>query len=270
LPYIEFALNTSVCRTIGMPPFTALHGFRARLPLDQALGVNVAPDIEPLEHVASIASGLLHRRISAAERKAFEAEKRQYLRDAHGVTRFHTGDYVLVHMDPDSKLDHSWQGPFTVVDDSRADDFVYEVENVGKPDQRLICHVNRLHPFLAGTLDRDALRKEALRADEYLIESVHTHAYDRTNGELWLSVVWLGYPDYTPQDRRSWVKFADSHWSPAVTAYVTSHALPTTISLPLPSSVPIAPDFIYELSAPAPPAPRKKSTGRKKSKARVG
>ena len=53
-------------------------------------------------------------------------------------------------------------------------------------------------------------------------EEVRNHEY--RDGDLWLNVLWAGYPTYP--DERAMVRFADSHWSPTVKAYVATHHLP--------------------------------------------
>ncbi|KAJ4457071.1 putative Transposon Ty3-I Gag-Pol polyprotein [Paratrimastix pyriformis] len=199
LPAVQYSLNSLPNRSIGMSPFRAVHGFQARDPVSANLG-----------------------------ERAYAAARKAYARQAHGQVKFDEGDYVLLHFDPPHKLASPWRGPYQVLRSTGP--VTYELRDLVNEGDPIRAHVNRMYPFEASTLTPDQLRREALKVDEYEIDSVRAHRY--VDGALSLNVQWGGYPDYGPDDERSWVLFSDSHWAPAVKKYVADHALALSIPPP--------------------------------------
>jgi hypothetical protein len=236
LPFVQFAVNTAVSRSTGVSPCRALFGFTPSSPLSHALQQSDAPQLDPLEHVASFCRGDIQRRVADAEQKAFSETCRQFKRNAAGRTDFDIGDYVLLHDESAAKLAGPWSGPFIVVD-REANGVIYSLQSVADESDVRRVHVNRLFIFDTSGLTNEQLARESLRVNEFVIDKVFEHDY-ASDGRLWFRVSWLGYPDYPPSSVDAWVAYDDSHWSPTVRAYVSDHSLPTKVAPSAPAARP--------------------------------
>jgi len=234
LPAIQLSLNSATNRVIGMSPFEALFGVECRDAVGAALGTPPASVGDPLERCDLLRSQAIRERLVEAEARAVAAAQRDFARHARGRVDFDIGEFVLVAVEPEHKLAPRWTGPYEIVE--RLSPVIYVLRDLNR-DTRMKCHVNRLCPFLASG-SSDDVRAAALRSDEYEIDEVRAHKY--IAGDLWLSVVWTGFPDYPVSDERSWVRFSDSHWSPAVKSYVAANNLHPTLPSDPVAPVPVA------------------------------
>jgi len=222
-----FALNTTHSRLLGTSPFVVTHGFSPRLPIHHSLGVSPNTDSadEPFEfadnRVTKVAE--VHARVAALHAAAHKKEEEEYRRRAKGRSSYSPGEHVLLQFPRPDKLLLDWRGPYQVVGaapDTRG--LVYEVEDIVSHEHTL-AHVNRMHLFRAGALSPAELLAEACAQEEYLIDAVLAHEY--RGRDLWLAVLWTGYPPTTPDDDEAWVAHKDARFAPAVRKYVKDHRL---------------------------------------------
>jgi len=227
-----FSINSSFCRAIGCSPFQVVHGTVPRLRIHAALGTDperIATDEneEPLGFAEALAE-LIPKQLAIIreiqERDHAIAQKLAR-RAAKGQTDFKDGDHVLVWFPRRNKLDLEWRGPFQV--ESRESAHIYRIIDLLDGSRQRV-HVDRLHIFWPGNLTDQQLRAEATKVGEYLISAVHRHAWD-DNGELWLRVDWLGFPDTNDEDDDAWVRLADCRFDATVKQYLRNNKLkPTT------------------------------------------
>ena len=93
IPYVEFALNSTVSATTGFAPFETWYGENVQLPIDHALHTPPHADRDAPNFVANI------RRIVSETQQAMQRaqsyQKRYY--DAHHTPKqFQVNDYVLL------------------------------------------------------------------------------------------------------------------------------------------------------------------------------
>jgi hypothetical protein len=147
LPAVKFAMNTSINRTIGVTPYEAVHGFRARLPIHAHIGIILDSD-EPIQHSRKLVgeTSLLLKLIKDAEKKSFQKAKEQFLRKCKGKYQYEIGDFVLIHFDREHKLALAWKGPYVIT--NKVNEVTYEVEDLNT-HAKFNAHINRLHIFYA-------------------------------------------------------------------------------------------------------------------------
>jgi hypothetical protein len=225
-----FAINTAVSRTLGVSPFTIVHGFAPRLPIHQAL--NVTPQRAPLvdadaddepysfsQHLITTTAAMFAQ-VRDIQKRIYEKDLAAVRQHAHGQTDYKDGDHVLVFFPRPDKLGVEWRGPFQVT--HRENRIIYVVADLVTKDSFRV-HVNRMHLFHPGNLTPEQLAAESAREDEYYIEAVHDH--EHRGKELWFRVKWLGYPEYAPDDPDAWVCLADCRHAPAIKDYRHKHDL---------------------------------------------
>ena len=117
IPYVEFALNSTVSATTGFAPFETWYGENVQLPIDHALHTPPHADRDAPNFVANI------RRIVSETQQAMQRaqsyQKRYY--DAHHTPKqFQVNDYVLLstsnmRLRGSRKLLPRFAGPFQVL-----------------------------------------------------------------------------------------------------------------------------------------------------------
>ncbi len=233
LPLVRFAMNTSVSRTTGFTPYEVVHGFKARLPLHNALGL-VFDEDDPSTFSRRIYE--IYEQCREAEAAAFKAARDRLLKaNRRRRADYDPGDYVLAYDDTADKLSPPWRGPYLVLAKPR--DLVYELQDITS-GRRFNAHVNRLHAFYPGTLTERELRAEALKTDQYYVDLVHEHLVDR-HGQWWFRVRWLGYDEYARDDTRGWVLFADCRNDDTIKAYIRDHRLRPVVRPSAPVEFPV-------------------------------
>jgi hypothetical protein len=217
---VRFALNSSPNRATGITPYQILHGFPPRLPLHAAVGAALDIADEPIVFANRLASGMVRTlaAVQAAERQAYERQRRYFLRDLKQRLSFSVGDYCLLYSPRPDKLSYEWNGPFLVVE--RLSEVSYRCENILSHVVYTV-HLDRMRPFLPGSLTPEQLLNEAAPSGEFVVEAVTDHRLDPLTGELSFRVKWLGFEDGVDP----WVAFHNCDGNVQVANYIKKHKL---------------------------------------------
>ena len=222
-----FALNTSYSRVLGTSPFSVVHGFSPRLPINNALDVPPAgtrdkAGSDPLEFSQRLitTAAALFANVRDIQAKLFKDNLDAVRKRSRGQTNFKIGDHVLIHFPRSEKILLDWRGPFQVVE--RENEVTYHVIDI-VTKELLRVHVNRMHIFYPGNLTPEQLAAESARCEEFYIEAVRGH--EVRDGEVWFLVKWLGYPEYPASDPEAWVRLEDSRFAPEIRKYRRKHHL---------------------------------------------
>ena len=224
MPPVAFAINSAPSRSLGTSPFEVLHGFRPRLPVQAALGVNhsiLSDADDPLGFSQTLISTLsaIQAKVVLLQEKLYQEQLSAIRKKAHGQTDFEIGSYVLVRYPRQNKLEPEWRGPFIVLRRDEIGPFIYIISNLNNDTTQRI-HANRLHVFWPGSLTEAELKAEAAGIDEFLIEKVFEHK--TLKKVLLFRVKWLGF-DYDESD--AWVSFSNCRFAPEIKKYMHEHHL---------------------------------------------
>lgn len=190
--------------------------------IDDALGlVNDAE--EPIEFAQTLFSDDFLHHVREAENKSFEQERRRFLKDCKHKTSYEPGDYVLVRFQPKNKLSIPWKGPFLIKE--RINPVIYIIQSLLNSDRIRRVHVNRLHIFYPGSMDAHQLAREALNEDEFWIEKVYYHHYDRSTRTYRFRIKFEGLDDYDDDSDDAWIEYEDCKDDPAIKKYISENGL---------------------------------------------
>jgi len=220
LPFVRFAMNSRMNRTIGLSAFEVMYGVCPRLPLYNSLETPfpaVFPDNNPIDFARRLARGDFLSTVRKHEALAHQEAIKTLKSDAR---EFMAGDYVLRKAPKrNHALEPAWWGPFLVESVLSPTDVVLRDLLT---DDTINAHVDQLVLFIPDP--QTDLRAEALRPDEFLVDDILAHQRDGAN-ELWLRVRWTGFDEYPPEDRRGWERAELLKNLDVVKAYLKKHRL---------------------------------------------
>ncbi|CEM35733.1 unnamed protein product [Vitrella brassicaformis CCMP3155] len=152
LPLVLFGIRSATNEAMGMSPFAALYGRKARLPLD----VMVAWEQPLVLHVNDYRQELLRQmaKVRAICRDNREAERVKRMRRApQSLPRqYSPGDVVwVIKGDPKGKkpaFRPTYTGPYRVIGPSRRSPLDYELRRAGEgAHRRRLVHISRIRPY---------------------------------------------------------------------------------------------------------------------------
>ena len=150
LPFIQFAMNTSVSKTTKCTPYQTIYGNNPRLPIDFLIeDPNIQHDFEPSEYSTNLKS-LLHRTYEIIrQNKDFQVDKQKFYHDRIlRQSEYTVGDKVkfldkATKKSDAKKFKRKWKGPCDVIE--RTSPVNYKIKPLN--GRVRIEHVNRLQKF---------------------------------------------------------------------------------------------------------------------------
>ncbi|RDB19205.1 Retrovirus-related Pol polyprotein from transposon opus [Hypsizygus marmoreus] len=236
LHVLEYAYNSAVHASTGMSPFFLLHGFQPRKPLD--LLANPKADAQPyMEHPEAkefLLSLDVHRESARqAIAKAQDRQARTYNKGRRPTREFPIGSKVLVNphtlewvesKGEGAKLVQRWIGPFEVA--QRINPKVYRLKMSDKYSGSPVFNIDHLKPYIESSipnLTRSTLpetRQGKPEAEEYDVEKIVGHRFNKKSKKMEYLVRWLGYgPQFD-----TWQSTKDLKNAPWVVATYRKHA----------------------------------------------
>ena len=161
LPFVQFAINTTVHSSTKETPFFLNNGRDARMPMT----VTWVPEVnqEPVstegyvnDLVARMQEAFQRVRDADDEAKRFRTA---YNNEGRREVSYELGQLVWVRDGKENKLGHDWHGPYQVV--NKRNNETYEVQKRGEQRTRVL-HVERLKPYVEAVWDEKAGPKKPI------------------------------------------------------------------------------------------------------------
>ncbi|RDB29278.1 hypothetical protein Hypma_014871 [Hypsizygus marmoreus] len=234
---LEYAYNSAIHSSTGMTPFFLLHGFEPRKPLDFITTPNTKANGNLPDHPEAkdfLLSLETHRESARqAIAKAQERQVRTYNKGRKPARQFAIGSQVLVNphtlewtesKGDGSKLVQRWIGPFEVL--QRINPNVYRLRMSDKYTGSPVFNIAHLKPYAQAAptdIDRAVLpetRVDKAASEEYDVEKIVGHKFDRKSKKIQYLVRWSGYgPQFD-----TWQSPKDMKNAPWIVASYRKHA----------------------------------------------
>ncbi|RDB15235.1 hypothetical protein Hypma_004746 [Hypsizygus marmoreus] len=210
LHILEYAYNSAVYSSTGMTPFFLLHGFEPRKPLDFVAQPTLTNQGQ-LPHHPEAKDFLLtletHRDSARqAIAKAQDKQSRNHNNGRKPARSFDIGSRVLVNphtlewkenKGEGAKLVQRWIGPFEVL--QRINPNVYRLRMSDKYPGSPVFNIDHLKPYTEpppSSTTRASLpetRNGPPEAEEYEVEKIVGHKFDKKSRKTQYLVRWTGY-----------------------------------------------------------------------------
>ncbi|KZZ87013.1 Ribonuclease H-like protein [Ascosphaera apis ARSEF 7405] len=232
LPDAEFVWRNSVCRSTGMSPFFAIHGFNARTPLSHPTLLNNRQTLPPPSEIVSRRSTLnqlLYRNLLWAQ------DEQAFYANAHRTQQplFRVGDLVFVKSlqraedRPSHSLSHKRDGPWPIIRiiDNKAFQIALPeylsqrgVSPIFSPDRLTLSYSN---PFPGQRNEAPPPSATMDNHQEWILDEIIDCRVTRSNDHEY-KATFVGWPTWNSNPPwQHWTNF--QHWTDKILAFHARH-----------------------------------------------